>query len=77
LILTGKYALTFMRQICGNCCGKGGHAKSAEFSTAISLDFKTRKCVEKNLRLHKSRALTLYALALGSHMSMVERVSQT
>jgi hypothetical protein len=25
---------------------------SAEFLTAISLDFKTRKRVEKNLRLH-------------------------
>jgi hypothetical protein len=37
--LAGKRTLTCMRQICGNCCGKGGHIKAADFLTAISLDF--------------------------------------
>jgi hypothetical protein len=66
-----------MQQICGNRCGKDGRARSAEFLTAISLDFKMHNGVEKNLRLHKSRALTSCAFQLGSLMSTVERVSQT
>jgi hypothetical protein len=40
LVLTAKCALEYMRQFCGNCCGKAGHRKAADFLTAVSLDFK-------------------------------------
>jgi hypothetical protein len=62
--------------ICGNCCGNQGLAEIGALATAFYQRFFNHEHVEKNLHLHKSRALTFHVLQLGSLMSTVERVSQ-
>ena len=63
-------------RFCGNRCGNRGRARNRPLATAFYQHFITHERAEKNLRLHKSRALTFHGLQLGSLMSTVERVSQ-
>ena len=64
-------------QRCGNHCGNRGRTQNQPPATAFYQRFLMALGEEKNLHLHKSRALTFYGLQLGSLMSTVERVSQT
>ena len=61
---------------CGNHCGNQGHAGISSVLTAFYPHFYNHGHAEKNLHMHKSRALTFCGLQLGSLMSTVERVSQ-
>src|SRR5512140_1304317 len=64
------------QRFCGNRCGNQGQTRITPLRPAFYQCFSNRECEEKNLRLHRSRALTFHGLQLGSHMSTVERVSQ-
>src|ERR1700732_457725 len=63
-------------QRCGNHCGNRGRTQNQPLAAAFYQRFLMPLGEKKNLRLHKSRALTFYGLQLGSLMSTVERVSQ-
>src|SRR5579864_886838 len=64
------------QRFCGNRCGNQGRAKISTLAPAFYQGFSNWEIEEKNLRLHRSWALTFHGLQLGSHMSTVERVSQ-
>src|SRR6185437_1326405 len=69
-------AVPSAQRFCGNYCGNHGHAKSIALSTAFYQCFSDREYEGKNLRLHRSWALTFQRLQLGLLTSTVERLSQ-
>ena len=64
------------QRFCGKSCGNQGRARIDRFLAAFYQCVSNQEYEEKNLRLHKSRALTFYCLQLGLLTSTVERLSQ-
>src|SRR6266853_3748906 len=63
-------------RFCGNHCGNQGQSGIRPLRATFYQCFSNQEYEEKNLRLHKSRALTFFGLQLGLLTSTVERVSQ-
>src|SRR6476646_6359996 len=74
-ICTFGSALSTYR-FCGKRCGNQGLAEIGALAPAFYQCFSNREIVEKNLRLHRSWALTFHGVQLGLLTSTVERVSQ-
>src|SRR5690349_1656407 len=64
------------QRFCGNRCGNQVRTGITTLRPAFYQRFSNREIVEKNLRLHRSWALTFHGLQLGLLTSTVERVSQ-